>query len=38
MEQIGEERFYPTIGLAVRAHLAEHDVDWHDWEDHREKR
>ena len=22
MEQIGEERFYPTIGLAVRAHVA----------------
>ena len=33
MEQIGEERFYPTIGLAVRAHVAEHGVDWRDWED-----
>ena len=38
MEQIGEERFYPTIGLAVHAHVAEHGIDWRDWEDHREKR
>ncbi len=33
IEQIGEERFYPTIGLAVRAHVRAHDVDWRDWED-----
>ncbi len=32
MELIGEERVYPTIGLAVRAHVAEHGVDWRDWE------
>ena len=38
MARIGEDRFYPTIGLAVRAHVAEHGVDWRDWEDHREKR
>ncbi len=38
MEQIGEERFYPTIGLAVRAHVAEHAVDWRDWEEHRGNR
>ena len=35
MEQIGEEHLYPTIGLAVRAHVAEHGVDWRDWEDRR---
>ena len=33
MEQIGERRFYPTIGLAVRAHVAEHGVEWRDWEE-----
>jgi len=33
METIGEERFYPTLGLAVRAHVDAHDVDWRDWED-----
>ncbi len=38
MELIGEERLYPTIGLAVRDHVAEHDVDWHDWEDRHGKR
>jgi len=37
MERIGEERFYPTIGLAVRAHVAEHAVDWRDWEERRGK-
>lgn len=25
---VGEERFYPTIGSAVRAYVAEHDVEW----------
>ena len=30
---IGEERFYPTIGAAVRAYVDEHGVDWRDWED-----
>jgi len=38
METIGEERFYPTIGLAVRAHIDEHDVEWRDWEDHPDER
>ena len=28
-----KRRFYPTIGLAVRAHVAEHGIDWHDWEE-----
>ncbi len=33
IEKIGEGRFYPTIGLAVRAHVRAHGVDWRDWED-----
>jgi len=32
-DQVTEERFYTTIGLAVRAHVTEHDVNWSDWED-----
>ena len=32
-DQVTEERFYATIGLAVRAHVAEHGVAWSDWED-----
>ena len=36
--KVGEERFYPTIGLAVRAHVDEHDVDWRDWEERRDER
>jgi hypothetical protein len=38
MEQIGEENLYPTIGLAVRAHVARHGVEWRDWEDRRAER
>ena len=37
MEQVGEGRFYPTIGLAVHAYVAEHGVDWRDWEDSGER-
>lgn len=33
VETIGHERFYPTIGVAVRRFVAEHDVAWVDWED-----
>jgi high affinity sulfate transporter 1 len=33
LERIGEENLYPTIGLAVHAHVARHDVEWRDWED-----
>lgn len=33
MERIGEARFYPTIGVAVRHYVREHDVGWVDWED-----
>ncbi len=32
-ERIGHERFYPTIGVAVRRFVEEHDVQWVDWED-----
>ena len=32
-DQVGADRFYPTIGLAVHAHVAEHEIDWRDWED-----
>ena len=32
-DRIGRERFYPTVGSAVHAYLAEHDVPWTDWED-----
>ena len=30
---IGPERFYPTVGVAVAAYLAETGTDWTDWED-----
>ena len=33
VERIGHERFYPTIGVAVRRFVEEHDVQWVDWED-----
>ena len=32
-DAIGPERFYPTIGVAVAAYLAETGTDWTDWED-----
>jgi len=38
MAQVGERRFYPTIGLAVHAHVDEHAIDWRDWEEHGEER
>jgi high affinity sulfate transporter 1 len=33
VERIGEDELYPTIGAAVRAHVARAGVDWVDWED-----
>jgi len=33
IEQIGHERFYPTIGEAVRRYVEEYGVAWIDWED-----
>jgi MFS superfamily sulfate permease-like transporter len=32
-DRIGEEHFYPTIGLAVRSYVRDYGVQWHDWED-----
>ena len=28
LDQLGEQSFYPTLGAAVDAYLAEHPVDW----------
>jgi MFS superfamily sulfate permease-like transporter len=33
--EIGDERFYPTIGMAVSAYLRETTTPWVDWEDQR---
>ncbi|ACC74874.1 DUF6691 family protein [Paraburkholderia phymatum] len=33
---MGEQHFFPTLGVAVDAYLAQHDVEWRDWEDERE--
>jgi high affinity sulfate transporter 1 len=33
LDLIGEERFYSTVGGAVHAYVAEHGVEWLDWED-----
>ncbi len=30
--RLGEETFFPTLGTAVSAYLASHDVEWLDWE------
>jgi MFS superfamily sulfate permease-like transporter len=37
-ELIGDDRFFPTIGVAVAAYLSESGVDWIDWEDRRTAR
>jgi high affinity sulfate transporter 1 len=33
IEQIGREKFYPTLGVAVRRFVEETGVPWVDWED-----
>lgn len=33
VDLIGPERFYPTVGRAVRDHVRAHDVDWVDWDE-----
>jgi high affinity sulfate transporter 1 len=33
IDDFGHERFYPTIGIAVKRFVEEHDVPWVDWED-----
>lgn len=35
-KRIGREFFFPTIGVAVRAFLERHPVEWSDWEDEAE--
>ena len=30
--RFGERTFFATIGEAVKAYLAVHDVEWTDWE------
>jgi high affinity sulfate transporter 1 len=35
LTKFGPEHFFPTIGEAVDRYLAEHAVDWVDWEDAR---
>jgi MFS superfamily sulfate permease-like transporter len=34
---IGRTRFYPTVGAAVSAYVAETGVSWVDWEDRRQR-
>lgn len=34
LAQLGEDNFFPTIGVAVSRYLEIHDVEWEDWEDH----
>jgi len=31
-ERIGADAFFPTLGEAVKAYLAAHQVEWEDWE------
>ena len=31
--QLGENNFFPTIGVAVSSYLETHNVEWEDWED-----
>ena len=33
--RFGEGSFFPTTGAAVSAYLAQHTVEWTDWEDQR---
>jgi high affinity sulfate transporter 1 len=32
-DQIGEDYFFPTVGVAVRAYLEKYKVEWRDWDD-----
>ena len=31
--RLGEETFFPTLGAAVAAYVAAHEVEWTDWEE-----
>jgi high affinity sulfate transporter 1 len=37
-EQIGADRFFATVGEAVKAYVAAFEVEWSDWEDDGQKR
>ena len=37
-ELIGDDHFFPTIGVSVSAYLSASGVDWLDWEDRRSPR
>jgi high affinity sulfate transporter 1 len=37
LAQLGENNFFPTIGVAVSRYLETHDVEWEDWEDQAER-
>ena len=35
VDRIGPDRFYPTIGVAVRAYVTQTGAEWVDWEEAR---
>jgi high affinity sulfate transporter 1 len=37
MDRIGQDRFFPTMGVAVAAYLAHSGVEWVDWEERQER-
>ena len=37
MDRIGEDRFFPTMGVAVDAYLDHTGVEWVDWEERQER-
>ena len=36
-DEIGQHRFWPTVGAAVTAYLTATEIDWVDWEDRQEQ-
>lgn len=32
-DRVGQERFYPTVGVAVKEYVRDAGIDWKDWED-----
>jgi MFS superfamily sulfate permease-like transporter len=38
VEQVGADRLFPTVGVAVRAYIDATGVPWHDWEDEPDRR
>jgi hypothetical protein len=34
-DAIGDQHFFPTIGVAVATYLRDTGVEWRDWEDRR---